>query len=255
MEAAQIDQYLKVFRKHWAEGNEKESLKSFADADSILKKVMPSMDEMVDDDNKAALADFYADFCEFLFDYSEMLIHSNKNHMEVIDRLHQMAKKTIKMNPGNFPARFYYVIARSYNVTRPDAGSGPAILKGRDAAETIVGTGFNLLIKALRLGTTAAIAGATRGSFNEAVYQMIETYLAEFQEEPYDAYNYLVHTNMMFIVADYCEDKGYGIYRDIYSAVRTIDTSKMDYSTYDESYWEEKQEMVMEAFILADSKA
>ncbi len=256
MDTDQIEQYYKIFKQLWEEANEKENIKAFQNAENILIKILPELKVLISDENKEFLSGLFSDFCQFLLDFINLMQKLGVSTSRKFEDLYSMAETVVELSPNYFDGHYYKVIYLSSRLTKADAGQGSAIYEGQGAADTIVGTAFNLLGKGIRLGVTATAAGISKNRFIEEIRDLILAFQNSFQEEPYSSYSYLLNGSRLMDIAEYCEDEGYKpMAKEIYIAIKSIDISCLDYSDYKEEYRDESKKDAMRMHIIADSKS
>ncbi len=254
MDIQNLDTQYKLFRKYWQSGYENESIKDFQTADNLRKKMIPLVETLVDDENKVEMSGVFADFSDFLFDYFLCQNEKGGGSSSVQEEIKSMAEKTIALDPDSFSGHYFLVVYHSWNLKTAHSGNTPAVYKGQGAADSIVGTALNLLIKGVTLGATAAAAGISNSTFNGSLQNLIAIYKKNLQDTPVGANYYLGITSRIFKIADYCEDIRNTSWRDIYQAVQGFDINQLDYSGIEEDLLDEAREQAMEFSILADSK-
>jgi hypothetical protein len=255
MDTKNIDQYYGAFKDYWYEGYDEDNLDKFKNADSIMRKMLPSLDGLIKDDNKIDMASVYKTFCEFLFDYLLLKINLDIAKDEDLDNLKKMAVKTLSLDPNNFDGNYYMVIFRSYKLRKADSGEGPALYKTDDIGATIVGTAINILGKGLRFGVTATSSEISKGNFFDAIEGMINAYRHSIKKSSYDPDVYIDNSNKMINIAEYCDENRFRVARSIYSAINEVDFEQLDFSVYKEEYVDEKKKSAFRISIVSDSKA
>lgn len=255
MDTEKLDQYYDAFKDYWIQGYEEDNLDNFKYADSILKKLLPSLDGVINDDNKIGMASIYENFCEFLFDYLLLKINLGIAENEDLEKLKRMAMKTLSLDPNNFDGYYYLVIFRSYKLSKADAGKGSVVHKTDDIGATIVGTAINILGKGFRLGATAASSEISKGNFFDAIDGMISAYRYSIEKSSYDPDVYINYSNKMINIAEFCDDNRFRIARNIYVAINEIDFDQLDFSVYKEEYVDEKKKTAFRISIISDSRA
>lgn len=244
----------KLFTKYYDSAYENDNLKDYQTANQLREKIVSQVEDMLDDDNKMELSDLFEMFSGFLFDYYLLLNENNNSTSHIEYELRSMAEKAIELNSNSFWGHYFLAVYYSFNLSTAHAGSGNAIYKGRDVAESIVGTAFSLLGKGLTLGVTATAAGISKSTFTNSVRRVIEVYQMQLAKKPFSANSYFKMTSRMFELAEFCEDTNTSIWRDIYTTIKSIDVRTLDYSDLDDEVIDEAKEKAMEMIILADSK-
>jgi hypothetical protein len=244
----------KLFTKYYNSAYENDNLKDYQTANQLREKIVPQVEAMLDDENKSDLAPLFEIFSEFLFEYYLCLDKEANSTSQIEYDLKSMSEKAIQLNENSFVGHYFLTVHHSFHLSTAHAGGGEAIYKGRDAAETIVGTAFSLLGKGLTLGFTAAAAGVSKSNFTTSARRVIEIYQMHLAQEPIPAGKYFKMTSRMFNLAEFCENANNSIWRDIYTAIKDFDVSTLDYSAFEDEIIDEAKEKAMEMIILADSK-
>jgi hypothetical protein len=245
----------KLFVKYYNSADDNKNLKDYQTADKLREKLVPQIETFIEgNDNPQEIAAFFEVFTEFLFHYILCLDDNGKDSWHVQDEMKRMVEKAIELNPNSFGANYFLTIYHSFNLSTAHAGNIQAIHKGRGAAESIVGTAVNLLVKGVTLGATATAAGISRSTFTNSVRKLIEVYKSQLNQVPLPAIHYLKITSKMFDIAELCENAQNSIWREVYSAVKEYDVKKLDYSEVNDESIQEAKEQAMEFVILADSK-
>ncbi len=247
-----------LFLKYWKKGSEEEDIAAFKLANDLRKKLVPVFREFLEDEaaeeDRHGLAECYAQFAEFLFEYFLLLQKSRQNPQNIHFEVKEMADLSLAFNPKNFVAAYYLAAHSSWNITKAHAGEGSAIYRGQGAADSIVGTAITLLGKGLTLGVTAAGAGFSKNTFNAHVKLMIENYQHVFAKQNPSVFAFIEYSQKMFVVAEYCEEKSNSIWREIYAAVVNVDIDALDFSDAKEEYIEQLTDEASEIQILAHAK-
>ena len=256
MDISNLQAQYKLFHKYWYHGSDTENLKELRTADQLRKKIVPQLEDLLNDENRGDIARLFGEFAEFLFDYFMLSIKLNDNNVALyaLYEMKEMAQRAVSLDPHCWVGHYFLVVHHSWNLKKTHAGDIPAMYRGEDAATTIVGTAFNLLFKGVTLGATATMSGISKSNFSNSVKGLINAYHWHTQKPSIDAMQYLKMTTRLFDIADYCEDIRNRLWQDIYRAVRDVNLSKIDYSKLDPEEMLEAKEAVMELFILADSK-
>jgi hypothetical protein len=248
----------KLFRKYWDKAEKGKSLADYKTADALRKKMLTPIAELANGvtskADKAEVANIYADFADFLFAYFLFQNNSGKPADQTKSDLGHMAEKTIELDADSFPGHYFLAIYSSMNIMSATAGSGSTVHRGRDAAESIVFTAFNLIGKGLVLGATAAGAGITKSTFNKNVRNMIAAFTKKFNGQKPSAIDFLKLAPRMFHIAEFCEDNGYAVYNEIYEAVAEVNVKKLDYSKASKNGITEAKDMATEIHLIADAK-
>jgi len=255
MDTQDMPAQYKLFVKYYNSADDGKNLKDYQTADKLREKLVPQIETFIEgNENPQEIASFFEVFTEFLFHYFLCLDENGKDSWRVRDEMKKMAEKAIKLNPNSFGAYYFLTIYHSFNLSTAHAGNTPAIHKGRDTAESIVGTAVNLLVKGVTLGATATAAGVSKSTFTNSVRKLIEIYKNQLSQKSLSAIYYLKTTSKMFDIAELCEDAQNSVWREVYSAIKEYDVKKLDYSEIDDESVEEAKENAMEFVILADSK-
>ena len=244
----------KLFTKYYNSAYENDNLKDYQTANQLREKIVPQVEAMLDDENKMELAGLFEMFSDFVFEYYLLLSKNNNSTSHIEYELKSMAENVIKLNSNSFWGHYFLTVYHSFNLSTAHAGSGDAIYKGRDAASSIVGTAFSLLGKGLTLGVTATAAGISKSTFTNSARRVIEIYQMHLAQNPFSAKNYFKMTSRMFDLAEFCENANNSIWRDVYTTIKNVDVSALDYSEFDDEVIDEAKENAMEMIILADSK-
>lgn len=244
----------KLFTKYYNTAYENDNLKDYQTANQLREKIVPQVVDMMDDGENMELAGLFEMFSEFVFEYYLCLNKNQQSTSHVEYELKSMAEKVIKLNSNSFWGYFFLTVHHSFNLSSAHAGSGETIHKGKDAAESIVGTAFNLIGKGLTLGFTATVAGVSKSNFTNSAKRVIETYKMNLAQKPFNARTYFKMTSKMFDLAEFCENANNSLWRDVYTAIKDFDVNTLDYSVFDDEVIDEAKEKAMEMIILADSK-
>lgn len=245
----------KLFVKYYNSADKAKSLKDYQTADNLRVKLMPQIETFIEgSDNPQEIASFFEVFSEFLFHYFLCLDENGHNSRHVNDEMKRMSEKAIKLNPNSFGGHFFLALHHVSNLTSAHSGDIKAIHKGRDAAESIVGTAINLFAKGITLGGTAIAAGISSSTFTNNVRKLIEVYKIHISQKPLSAVYYLKTTSKMFDLAEICENVQNSVWREIYTVIKEFDVKELDYSELDDETAQEVRENAMEFVILADSK-
>lgn len=254
MSSPDVFSQYKLFLKYWGQGIDKKQLGDLKTANSIREKSINGFDALVTDKNKIDISEVYAQYAEFLFDYFLILNEAKQDTGRIHSQMSDMAKRAVALDENSFLGHYYLAIYSSWNIMKPTSGKGKALYTEGDLATNIVGSAFTLLGKGLALGATAAGAGITRSTFNNHVVDMMEAFAFALDEPKPSAFDFLTMVPKVFNLADYCEENGFGIWREMYSKVCSIKLEKLDYSEIDPEKLDLAKQEASELYIIADSK-
>jgi len=256
MDISNLQTQYKLFHKYWYHGSDTESLKDLKTADQLRIKIIPQLEDLLNDEIRGDMAKLFGEFAEFLFDYFmlSMKLDNNNTAVYALHQMKEMAQRAVTLDQHCWIGHYFLVAHHSWNLKKTHTGDIPALYRGEDAATTIVGTAFNLLFKGVTLGATATMSGISKSNFSNSVRNLLSAYQWHVQQSSLDAIQYLKMTTRLFDIADYCEDIRNRLWQDIYRTVRDVDLSNIDYSELNPEEVPDAKEAVMEFYILADSK-
>lgn len=254
METPDVMAQYRLFTKYYNNAYENCDLADYQTADQLRRKVVPKIEDLFDGETTTEFAGLFEMFSEFLFEYYRCLRKHKQATHDIEYELKSMAQKVIQLNGNSFWGHFFLAVHHSFNLTNAHSGSGSAIHKGRDTVETIIGTTFKLLGKGLTLAGTSVSAGISKSNFTNSVKRVIETYQLNLAQKPCSAKTFFKMTEMMFMLAEVCEEVNNPIWKDVYTAIKNSDVHTLDYSEFDDYILNEIKESAIEMILLADAK-
>ena len=241
-----IEMQEKLFFKYWNSGIANKSAKDMQTADNIRRKMLPVIEEIMDENDREQIAQIYETFSDFLFDYIRIAGKTYDDESQKKAEMKQLAEKAIEYSPNSFYGHYFLVVHAILNLKNMHQGTYDA----QGLGDLIVGGAINLLVK----GVTASAAGISDVNLNKKIENLLAVYKEFLKDSPVDANVYLDYTSKFFKIAEFCIEDRKLNWQEIYKVISDFDSSNIDYSVVEKELVEETKEKILEIVILADAK-